>query len=507
VGTGRGLTVQHELRDYQEDAITNLRLRIAGGQRRILLQMPTGAGKTATAAAIIRSALGRGKRVIFTVPAISLITQTIESFARDGITEIGVMQGQHELTDADQPVQICSIQTLARRYIPAADLVIIDEAHVVFDLYKKWLNLEEWSNTPFIGLSATPWTKGLAKLWQELVIGTTTQRLIDTNHLSSFRVFAPSKPDLDGVKTIAGDYDLAGLESAMNQKRITADIVQTWIEKGEDRPTLCFAVNRAHAANICDEFNRAGVAAAYVDGENSLDERDALAQEFRDGRHKIICNVGVMTTGVDLPFVSCLILARPTKSEMLYCQIIGRGLRTYQGKTDCLILDHSDTTARLGFVTDIHYDELDDGTKKNAYTKKKRDEPLPKECPSCTYLRPARVKVCPACGFEAKPRANVFVADGTLKEIKGKGKSKSFFETMTPYEEKETFYRELLGIAKSKGYKHGWAYFQYRARYNESPDKTFVEIPAMPTPKTVNWVKHQWIKRRKAEEKKAGAFA
>ena len=498
--------MQHELRDYQEDAISGLRVRIAGGKRRILLQMPTGAGKTATAASIIRSALGRGKRVIFTVPAISLITQTIESFARDGITEVGVMQGQHELTDADQPVQICSIQTLARRSIPDANLVIIDEAHVVYDLYKRWLHDPVWSNTPFIGLSATPWTKGLGKLWQELVIGTTTQQLIDSGHLSSFRVFAPSKPDLDEVKTIAGDYDMAGLEQVMNQKKITADIVQTWIEKGEDRPTLCFAVNRAHAANICDEFNRAGIPAAYVDGENSLDERDVLAQEFRDGRWKIICNVGVMTTGVDLPFVSCLILARPTKSEMLYCQIVGRGLRTYPDKADCLILDHSDTTARLGFVTDIHYDELDDGKKKNGYSKNKRDEPLPKECPSCTYLRPARVRVCPACGFEAKPKSNVFVAEGTLKEVKGQGKSKSFFEMLTPFEEKENFYRELLGIAKSKGYKHGWAYFQFRTRFNESPDKKFVEIAAIPTTKTINWVKHQWIKRKKMEEKRAGAF-
>ena len=214
--------------------------------------MPTGSGKTATAASVINSALGKGRRVIFTVPAISLITQTINSFRRDGITDIGVMQGQHELTDADQPVQICSVQTLARRKIPPASLVIVDEAHVVYDLYSRWFNNPDWKDTTFIGLSATPWTKGLGKLWDHLVIGATTQDMIDKGHLCKFKVFAPSKPDLEGIKTVAGDYDLTGLDKAMNKTQITADIVKNWIEKGEDRPTLCFAVNRAHAANICD---------------------------------------------------------------------------------------------------------------------------------------------------------------------------------------------------------------------------------------------------------------
>lgn len=498
---------RHELRGYQSKAIQNVRDRLKSGKKRVILQMPTGSGKTATAASVIDSALGRGRRVIFTVPALSLITQTIESFRRDGITDIGVMQGQHELTDADQPVQICSVQTLARRKIPQADLVIVDEAHIVFDLYGRWFNNEDWKDVPVIGLSATPWAKGLGKLWDDLVIGATTQDMIDQGHLCKFRVFAPSKPDLEGIKTVAGDYDLGGLDEVMNKVAITADIVKTWLEKGQDRPTLCFAVNRAHAANICDEFNRAGVPAAYVDGETPLDERDDLAQDFKKGVFKVICNVGVMTTGVDLPFVSCLILARPTKSEMLFVQIIGRGLRIAEGKEDCLILDHSDTTARLGFVTDIHHEHLDDGKKKQSGgDKKEKKEPLPKPCPSCTYLMPVKIKVCPSCGFELKPKANVFVADGDLVEHLGDGKSKFTFESNPEMWEKENFYRELLGLAEEKGYKSGWAFHQYRERYKEIPDRRFSKTPAMPSSKTRNWLKHVWIKRKKAQEKFAGGW-
>jgi len=498
---------RHELRDYQTEAIKNVRESLKSGKRRVILQMPTGSGKTATAAAVIDSALGKGRRVIFTVPAISLITQTIESFRRDGIIEIGVMQGQHELTDADQPVQICSVQTLARRNIPQADLVVVDEAHIVFDLYKRWFDSEDWKDVPIIGLSATPWAKGLAKIWDDLVIGATTQDMIDKGHLCKFRVFAPSKPDLEGIKTVAGDYDLGGLDKAMNKTGITADIVKTWIERGGNRPTLCFAVNRAHAANICDEFNRAGVPAAYVDGETPLDERDDLAKDFKAGKYKVICNVGVMTTGVDLPFVSCLILARPTRSEMLFVQIVGRGLRPAQGKEDCLILDHSDTTARLGFVTDIHHEKLDDGAKRQGGgDKKEKKEPLPKACPSCTYLMPLKIKVCPSCGFELKPKANVFVAEGTLVEHLGGGKDKFHFQDQPDLWEKELFYRELLGLAQERGYKNGWAYHQFKERYRESPNKLFNPMPIPPSDKTRNWLKHIWIKRKKAEMKQVGGW-
>lgn len=494
-----------DLRDYQETGIQNLRAALAEGHRRIMFQLPTGAGKTATAAAIIRSALGKGKRIHFTVPALSLITQTIDSFRQDGIYDIGVMQGIHELTDKDQPVQICSVQTLTRRFIPKADLVIIDEAHVVFKLYERWFNDPEWADVPIIGLSATPWAKGLGKLYSKLVIGETTQGLIDRDILSTFRVFAPSHPDLTDVKTVAGDYDLEGLGHAMNKAKLVADLVGTWLDRGEDRPTLIYCVNRAHAQNVADAFNAAGVSCGYMDGTMSVEERDDILAQFRRGDLKMIANVGVLTTGVDLPFISCLVLARPTKSEMLYTQIIGRGLRKAEGKTDCLILDHSDTTLRLGFVTDIHHEELDTG-KKQQSSGAKKEEPLPKECPSCTYLKPARIKVCPNCGFEPKPLAGVRYAEGDLVEVKGKGKDKVYNALLTPFEEREIFYRELLDYARHKGYKKGWAYHQYIEKHGEPPDKAFVTIPLPWTPKTESMVRHLWIRKRKRQEKAMGAF-
>jgi superfamily II DNA or RNA helicase len=167
-----------------------------------MLQAPTGFGKTLLAAAVVDGARRKGKRVIFVVPALSLIDQTVQAFGEEGIVEVGV--GFHELSDFNQPVQVASVQTLMRRKIPAADVVVIDEAHRWFDFYGKWMSDPEWAKVPFIGLSATPWTKGLGKHYDDLLIAATTRDLIDAGYLSQFRVFAPSHPDLGAVRTVRG---------------------------------------------------------------------------------------------------------------------------------------------------------------------------------------------------------------------------------------------------------------------------------------------------------------
>jgi DNA repair protein RadD len=164
-----------------------------------MVQLATGAGKTHIASAM--TAAKQNKPVIFTVPAIELVDQTLEKFHREGIRDVGVMQAAHWRTDS---IQIASVQTLMRRQIPAAELVFIDEAHKLFDFYGRWFTDPAWQNVPFIGLSATPWTKGLGRLYQELIVAATAQDLIDLGFLSKFRVFAPVHPDLKGVRTDGG---------------------------------------------------------------------------------------------------------------------------------------------------------------------------------------------------------------------------------------------------------------------------------------------------------------
>jgi len=489
-----------ELRKYQYSAIEQLRDSLSSGKRRPVVQSPTGSGKTVVAAAIINMARDKDKRVLFCVPALTLIDQTVDRFRQNGIFEIGVMQGQHEMTDYAQPVQVCSIQTLARREIPKADLVIIDEAHVMFKLYDDWMGRPEWQKVPFIGLTATPWAKGMGApgRWDDLIIGSTLDELIELGHLSKFRVFAPAHPDLTGVKTLAGDYDIKGLGNAMDKAPLVADIVSTWLERGGSRSTICFAVNRVHAKHIQTQFIDAGVSAEYMDAYTDLEDRADIVRRFENGDVQVICNVGVLTTGFDSD-VRCIILARPTKSEILYVQMIGRGLRTADGKDDCLILDHSDTTLRLGFVTDIGTSKLHDGTANRQTTERKA--PLPKECPSCTFLKPPKARKCPACGFEAVAKSEVESQDGELREITRAKKVKD-----NPYSmaEKQRWYSQFVLHAELRGYKKGWSYWAYKDKFGVGPDSTILHIPASGIlPEVQSWITARNIRKAKSREKAA----
>jgi DNA repair protein RadD len=474
------------LRPQQVRFLEELDRAIDDGCRRIIGAAPTGFGKTIIASTLAGRIQDAGKRLIFTVPALSLIDQTVTKFHKEGVWGVGVIQADHVLTNYARPIQVASIQTLQRRKIPPADLVIIDEAHRWFDFYEEWLSDPDWADVPFIGLSATPWTRGLGKHFDKLIIAATTQELIDAGFLSKFRVFAPSSPDLAGVRTVAGDYHEGDLSDAMDKAALVADVVDTWMERGQARPTLCFAVDRAHAKHLQGKFQEAGVTTAYIDAYTKDTERQTIARQFHAGIVKVVCNVGCLTTGIDWD-VRCIVLARPTKSEMLFVQMIGRGLRTADGKDDCLVLDHSDNHIRLGFVTDIHHEKLDDGRQRQ------KAEPrdavtLPKKCPSCAFLKPAKVLECPACGFAPQPKCDVVNREGELVELVNRHSA-----IVVKQDNRTQFYQELKAHAANRGYKPAWIGFQFKAKFGYWPTG-LDQLPAIePSRSTLNWIKSRQI--------------
>ncbi len=461
-----------ELRPYQQEALANIRDSVRAGVRRLVVQAATGAGKTKLAAAIVEGSRDKGNRVAFVVPAISLVDQTVESFYAEGIRDIGVLQANHEMTDGSRPVQICSIQTIqARGAFPEAKTVMFDECHRLHQAHKDWLTSPAWANVPIIGLSATPWAKGMGKYFDSLLVAATTAELIEQRYLSKFRVFATGHPDLSEVKTVAGDYHEGQLSQAMQGGGLTADIIKTWKEKWGKGKTLCFGVDKAHAKSIQDRFEQAGISCGYQDAETTADERREIKQKFHDGTYQVVSNIQTLTTGVDWD-VRCLILARPTKSEMLYVQIIGRALRTADGKDYAMILDHSDTTQNLGYVTDIHHEHLDDG-KPAAKAVAERKEPLPKPCSNCSYLKPPKIKICPNCGQESKAETSIFESDGELVEwVPGqRAKAKSGREYSR--QEQRQFYAELKAYGASKNYSSGWAYHKFMEKFKMKPPFAF----------------------------------
>jgi DNA repair protein RadD len=218
------------LRPHQERAVSELRRSLASGRKRPMLQAPTGFGKTLLAAHIVAGALGKGKRVAFCVPRLTLIDQTVAAFDAEGIRAVGVMQSYHPLTDHEQPVQVCSAQTLARRKFTDVDLVIVDEAHEHHKSIFRWM--ADCPAIPFVGLSATPWSRGLGKHYDDLIIAATTRELIDQGYLADFVAYAPSDPDLSDVSTRAGEFAQDELADAMDRTSIVGDIVETRIKRG-----------------------------------------------------------------------------------------------------------------------------------------------------------------------------------------------------------------------------------------------------------------------------------
>jgi superfamily II DNA or RNA helicase len=243
------------------------------------------------------------------------------------------------------------------------------------------------------------------------------------------------------------------------------------------------------------------VSCGYQDAETSPDERREIKRKFHNGEYRVVSNIQTLTTGVDWD-VRCLILARPTKSEMLLVQIIGRALRTAHGKEEALILDHSDTTSRLGLVTDIVHEHLDDGKQQKNKPQKKK-VPLPKECEACAYLKPANMRKCPNCGHENKIISAIVEQDGELVEIVPgqlrKVISKKGYDWTD--NEKRVFFAELKGYALEHNYKPGWSAVKYKDKFGVWPPRHIENIdPAKAlSPGTVSWIKSRNIAWHKSK--------
>jgi superfamily II DNA or RNA helicase len=476
------------LRPGQVALLDQIDAAITTGHRRLIAQAPTGFGKTIVAAHRLRLLQDAGRRAIFTVPALSLVDQTIEKLFAEGVTDVGVIQASHRKTNPARLIQVATPQSLQRREIPDADEILLDEVHIWFSkLYPKLLSDPRFADVPIIGLTATPWSRGLGKHFDRLIVGATTEQLIEDKYLSPFRSFAPASPDLTGVRTMAGDYHEGDLADAVNKTALVANVVETWQARAENRPTLCFAVDRAHAKHLQLQFQAAGICAEYIDAYTEVADRLAIAERFHAGEVKVVCNVGCLTTGIDWD-VRCIILARPTKSEILYVQMVGRGLRTAEGKADCLILDHSDNHTRLGFVTDIHHDELDDGEPKRAAIAEKT-EALPKKCIKCTFLKPPKMLQCPCCGFIPVPQPGAVHRDGELIELASRRAAMA-----TTQQERIKFHAELRHIADQRSYKSGWAAQQYKTKFGSFPPWAWNELPtSTPSAPTLSWVRSRAI--------------
>ena len=409
-----------QLRDYQDAARQQIYAAFGEGHKRVVCKMPTGSGKTALAGSMIYMELAIGNRIAFVVPFLSLIDQTVDRFREYGIDDIGVIQGDHPLKNPDARVQICAAQTLIRRSFPKVDTLIVDEAHKQFTALNAWIA----SNERVLGLTATPWAKGMAKIWDRLLCPVNIDQLTEKGYLVPVKALVPpARPNLSGVKSKrydwGRDYDQKELSSRMRDEQLVGDIVETWKQHSDCTKTLIFAVDREHARSLQQEIVMHGLECGYVDAFTDRQERNRLAGPM-DGSLNAIVNIATMTTGVDFD-VRTIILARPTRSRMLYQQVVGRGLRPAEGKDYLLSLDHSPTTKSLGLVNEIDAagEYLDEGEPEKQRSNK--DEPKRRECKKCQAVPPKGAVECPFCGYVPEHRLKATVtsnASGTLEEYR-----------------------------------------------------------------------------------------
>jgi len=468
-----------KLRDYQTEALEDLTRGFHCGHRKQILTMPTGSGKTATAADLIRIAIAKGRRCLFVVHRLELIGQTVRHLDALGI-RTGILQGDNTCyTDTDECI-VATIQTINKRSAPAGiNLILIDECHVLYQAHFKLID-ERYDQAWIIGLTATPLRPDLGKHFDRMVIGASIARLTEAGHLASMRAFAPRAEDmerlLDGVRIDhkQRDFHAGDLGNKLTTKKIIGDVVNTWMEKAANRKTLLFACNVAHAETLCDAFEAEGIRVAAVSYRTPDDQRRQIADDFRAGKIQMLTSVDVLAIGFDVPDADCAIMARPTLSEIVYLQQAGRILRPAEGKTDALLLDHAGNSLRFGLPIDFIPPKL--GGAETRFSKNKLREHKARTCANCAAVLPPVVDTCPECGHDQPGRkSRVEVTEGILVES---GKTSA---PQSPTDaEKLRWYLGLRFIARQRRHNPKAAAVQFKDKFGYWPPRVWNRIDPVP---------------------------
>lgn len=468
-------------------------------------------GKTIMAAEVIRSSQGKGKFCVFLAHRRELVHQASDKLTRFGVAHGIVMAGEQPLA---RHTQVASIQTLTSRWTrrgeepPPADLVVIDECHrATARTYRQLIDWYRERGAVVLGLTATPIRTdgtGLGDVFDAMVCCPSLKSLTDDGHLVPARFYAPTNPDLTGVQVRRGDYVDGDLEGVMDRPQLVGDIVTHWLRHAADRKTVVFATSVRHSAHLAEEFRKSGVAAEHLDGETPKDERDAILRRLSDGDLQVVTNCEVLCEGWDQPDVSCLVLARPTKSPVRYLQMVGRVLRSHPGKVDALVLDHAGCVHEHGFPVEFDDWALEQGTAQHPNkTQRERQKREAKVivCEQCFASYTGSPK-CPECGHVRQVKGrDVAYIDGDLGEVKRKGSAEKVEASRG---DKQRWWGELLGIAGERGYQRGWASHKYRERFGVWP-RGLADVSRPPSPEVRRWVKSRQIAWAKAQQKGAAA--
>lgn len=468
---------------------------LRSGKRRPVIAGPTSFGKTVLAANLMKGCQDKGKKGVFFCDRNRLLKQTISKF-KDEEIDFGVIQADNELTDPSKPIQIASIATVARRSrLLEFDFAIVDECHITYEVIKTMM--AQYNAVPFVGLSATPYSKGMGKYWDDLIVPCTQRQLISEGLLCPVNYYAghsidTSKVTSQSLRTGGTDFSEKGLrEETEKDKTLTGDIIKNWIKHGEGKPTIAFSPSIKHSKWLAEQFNLSGIPAVHIDGYMDEDLKDSIYYSHECGDFTVLCCSRLLNTGYDAPYVCNLIDCFPTKSIIAWVQRVGRIMRTMDGKEYANYLDHAGNLERFGmFAEDIIPERLDDGEKqfseKNQIKEKKKSEP--KECPQCSQQM---IGLSCKCGYEVPVHKAMEQTPEILSRVIDITKDKS------------RFYSEVMAYAALKGKSDGWAAHIYKHKFKEWPDRKLLRSVSGVSDDTMKYIKWRQIAYAKSN-KRAG---
>lgn len=458
------------LRDYQQLGIDMIDVEFKKGNRKVLLVASPGAGKTEIAGSMLQRSLRYKFPSLFIVRGRDLVNNASKRFDKNKIDHSVFMAGNWR-RDAAKTIQVCSVDTMtARKEWPfqgKSMIIFLDEAHLDYSKI-----FEQYPDAFYVGMTGTPY--GDMSAYDSYVQPIQPYELRDAGFLVPDKIFCPHIVDTSSVKISMGDFDKKQLASVVTSSAVVGNIVQDWKDIGENRPTVCFATSIEHSLQLKQAFCEAGIPAIHCDASSSDQEREQARKDLESGKVKVLCNVDIFSTGWDCPIVSCIILGRPTWSINWYLQAVGRGVRSFPGKSNCIVLDNAGNVFRHGSHFKIREVSLEKPNKRKA---KSYDTKIT-TCLDCYLIfDPTIHDSCPDCGWR-KPESGKRVnqIDGRLIEYE---------ESPSDMAERRKSmiiakYRDLEWGRKANKLHPDWSFIQLFKSFNRDEMKHLKSITVVP---------------------------
>lgn len=407
-------------------------------------------------AEIARLAVAKGGQVMFTVHRKELVNQIKQSFRENEV----------DLTRCT----ILTVGKIAHRLniLPKPTLIITDETH--HSLAKTYQTIyDHYQGVPRLGFTATPWRlngKGLHDVYDAMILGPSIDWLIENHYLAPYKYYSVKLVnDAKLKKSSTGDYTSKSMDEAVG-RTIFGDVVKTYQEKTPGQQAIVYAHSVEFSKAIAQAFQAAGIEAAHADAKTPSAKRERIMSGFKSGSLKVLCNVDLISEGFNVPDCSVVIMLRPTESLVLFIQQSMRSMR-YRPDKVATIIDHVGNYLRFGLPDDEHQWTLADRKKRKKQGAS--DAPPIRTCEFCFAVIPAAAVICPVCGRKMEKSGSEMETDNTveLERIHGRLDMKTDYNAlrygrMKPAEAQNM--EDLYGIAKARGYKPGWAFFQGKQR-------------------------------------------